>query len=177
MAGGMSRKKNERAPAKAAGRNDPADHILPVETSVGYQIRMAHRALQRYLQAKIEPHGVTVGMWWYLRVLWEQDGLTQSELSNRIETMEPSTLSAIHAMEKSGIVRRVRDKQDRRKLHVFLTPKGRRLKAKLLPLAREVVDAATADIGRREIEKLLDAVRTVRRNVRARMKEAGTERE
>jgi DNA-binding MarR family transcriptional regulator len=74
-------------------------------------------------------------------------------------------------------VRRVRDKQDRRKLHVFLTPKGRRLKAKLLPLAREVVDAATADIGRREIEKLLDAVRTVRRNVSARLKEAGTERE
>jgi len=37
--------------------------LLPFDKSVGYQVRMTHRALQRHLQQKIEPHGVTPGMW------------------------------------------------------------------------------------------------------------------
>lgn len=38
---------------------------LPFEESVGYQIRATHRVLQ----LKIEPYGVTIGMWYFLRVL------------------------------------------------------------------------------------------------------------
>lgn len=153
-----------------------ATDFLPVDISVGYQIRMTNRALQRYLQAKLEPHGVTLGMWYYLRALWEEDGLTQRELSTRMETMEPSTLSAIQVMERGGLVRRMRSKSDRRKLHIFLTPKGKRLKEKLLPLAREVVDTATANMSSSEIKNLLRGVTQVRKNVNARVKELNEER-
>ena len=71
--------------AKTAGRRRtrrlrPQPFDLPLEKSVGYQVRMTDRALQRYLHAKIGPHGVTLGMW-YLRILWREDGLTQRELS------------------------------------------------------------------------------------------------
>jgi MarR family transcriptional regulator, organic hydroperoxide resistance regulator len=159
-----------RQRAKAAG------DFLPVDISVGYQIRMTHRALQRYLQAKLEPHGVTLGMWYYLRALWEEDGLTQRELSDRMETMEPSTLSAIQVMERGGLVRRVRSKSDRRKLHIFLTPKASGSKEKLLPLAREVVDAATANMTQSEIKSLLRGVTQVRKNINARLKDFDGER-
>jgi DNA-binding MarR family transcriptional regulator len=139
--------------------------ILPVEESVGYQIRMTHRALQRSLQAKIEPHGVTLGMWYYLRTLWNEDGLTQRELSRRIETMEPSTLTAIQLLERKGLVRRVRNKTDRRKLHVFLTPAGRKLKDRLLPLAREAVAAATTTLNKSETRALLRSLLEIRKNL------------
>ena len=49
---------------------------FPVEGSVGYQIRVTHRMLQRYRQVLVSPHGVTAGMWYFLRVLWTEDGLT-----------------------------------------------------------------------------------------------------
>ena len=84
---------------------------FPLQESVGYQIRATHRLLQRYLQMKIEPYDVTLGMWYFLRALWNEDGLTQRELSNRIGTMEPTTLSAIQIMERRGLVTRVRRKQ------------------------------------------------------------------
>ncbi|MBE7608248.1 MarR family winged helix-turn-helix transcriptional regulator, partial [Salmonella enterica] len=90
--------------------------------SVGYQIRSTHRALQRFLQLKIEPYDVTLGMWYFLRALWAEDGLTQRELSRRIGTMEPTTLLAIQKMERRGLVQRVQNKTDRRKWHVRLTP-------------------------------------------------------
>src|SRR5918998_4629936 len=98
------------------GRDKDAPVDFPLETSVGYQIRMVYRAMQRLLQTRIGPHGVTLGMWYSLRALWSEDGLTQRELSHRIGTMEPSTLSAIQIMERNGLVRRVRSRDDRRKM-------------------------------------------------------------
>jgi MarR family transcriptional regulator, organic hydroperoxide resistance regulator len=143
------------------------DVDFPFADSVGYQVRRTHRALQRYLQLKIEPHGVTLGMWYFLRALWHEDGLNQRELSRRVGTMEPTTLSAILNMEKKGFVRRVQNKTDRRKLHVHLTPKGRALKAKLIPLAREVVGTAVQSLSRKEIKAMLDGLVEVQNNLHA----------
>jgi len=138
---------------------------LPLEKSVGYQVRMTHRALQRYLQAQIGPHGVTLGMWYFLRILWREDGLTQRELSDRIGTREPTTLIAIAAMQRLGLVARGRDRSDRRKRIVSLTAAGRRLEAKLLPVAAEVVNTAVAGLSKRDIGRLLGFLATIQHNL------------
>lgn len=154
---------------------NPTD--LPFENSVGYQIRITHRLVQRYLQSKIEPHGVTLGMWYFLRALWHQDGLTQRELSRRLGTMEPTTLTAIAAMEKAGLVTRVRNATDRRKLNVFLTEKGRALKAELLPLAVEVVQAATDGFSPAEVRQFLKFLGAIQANVGRELADAAPEAE
>lgn len=138
---------------------------LPFSDSVGYQLRMSHRALQRYLQAMIQPHGITIGMWYFLRALWDEDGQTQRELSRRIGTSEPTTLNAIAAMERIGLVTRLRDKTDGRKLNVLLTDKGRDLKAALLPLAIQVVQTATVDFTAEQRTAFLDSLAAVQRNL------------
>ena len=56
--------------------------------SLGYLVRDANRAFQRLLERRISPHGVTRGQWYFLRVLWEEDGLSQRELSARVGMME-----------------------------------------------------------------------------------------
>ena len=150
----------------APGRNPQARKIaakeplvdLPFEESVGYQIRATHRLLQRYLQMKIEPYGVTPGIWYFLRALWTEDGLTQKELSDRIGTSEPTTLIAIKYMSAHGLVSRVRNKTDRRKLHVWLTPKGMELKKELIPLARHVVGVAAETLSATEVRRLLKSL-------------------
>jgi MarR family transcriptional regulator, organic hydroperoxide resistance regulator len=158
-----------KSTAKKAGkpRKRSAEAELPFAESVGYQIRATHRVLQRFLQFKIEPHGITTGMWYFLRALWHEDGLTQRELSSRVGTMEPTTLSAILVMEKKGLVRRLRDASDRRKWHIHLTPKGRAAKTKLLPLAREVVDTAVQNLSRGEVTQLLKGLAEVQKSLHA----------
>ena len=141
--------------------------VFPLEQSVGYQIRATHRALQRFLQLKIEPYDVTLGMWYFLRALWHEDGLTQRELSRRIGTMEPTTLSAIQNMERRGLVRRVQSKTDRRKWHIWLTPKGQDLKKELIPLARQVVRASVESMDNREVQQLLKALSEIQKNIKA----------
>ncbi len=133
----------------------PRSADLPFASSVGYQVRATHRLLQRVLQLRIGPYGVTLGMWYFLRALWNEDGLTQRELSRRVGTMEPTTLSAILALEKRGFVRRARNARDRRKMHVHLTTKGCALRRDLIPLARDVVRIATRDLPAGEAKRLL----------------------
>ena len=141
------------------------DFNFPLDLSVGYQIRMTHRLLQRRLQDRIEPYGVTLGMWYFLRALWEEDGLTQSELSRRVGTMEPTTLTAIQTMQRSGLVKRVRNKDDKRKLHVYLTPKANDLKRQLLPIARDVVEQATGNFVAADMRKLLSLLSAIQMNL------------
>jgi len=138
---------------------------LPFDRSVGYQVRLTHRLIQRYLQQKIEPHGVTLGMWYFLRALWETDGLTQRELSTIVGTMEPTTLTAIKAMERDGIVTRVRNEDDRRKINIHLTKRGRELKKELLPLAREVVSTAVLNFAPDDQDTLLRLLNTIQNNL------------
>lgn len=147
--------------------------LLPLDRSLGNQIRMTHRSLQRFLQARIGPYGVTLGMWYYLRALWDEDGLTQAELSRRIGTMEPTTLSAIQEMERRGLVQRARNDADRRKIDVFLTEKGRDLQARLLPLAVDVVDTAALGFSAREVPFLLALLRQIQLNIESRIRQDG----
>ena len=79
--------------------------------------------------------------------------------------MEPTTLSAILNMESRGLVRRVRDKVDRRKLHIHLTAKGRDLQHKLIPLARDVVATAVQGLSVAEEKKLLATLAEIQKNI------------
>lgn len=146
---------------------DSGEINLPFDLSIGYQIQLTHRLMQKLLQLKIEQFGVTLGMWYFLRVLWDQDGLTQKELSDLVGTMEPTTLSAIASMEQRGIVARVRNAADKRKINIFLTPYGHELKRKLLPIGIEVGDIAKTGISRREADLQIALLGELQTNLEA----------
>jgi len=139
----------------------------PAEKSVGHQLRAANRAFQRELQERIQPFGITNGMWWFLRPLWEGDGLSQRELSEKAGTTEPTTVTALHAMEKRGLVVRVRDRSDRRKSNIFLTRSARELRERVLPCARDVNRAATQGIPAAEIKAFMRILAKMRANLAA----------
>jgi DNA-binding MarR family transcriptional regulator len=65
--------------------------------------------------------------------------------------MEPTTVIALRTMEKSGLIRRVRSTDDKRRSHVWLTPKAKRLRDELLALARGITDAAEAGVPADEL--------------------------
>ena len=121
--------------------------------SLGYLVRDANRAFQRLLERRISPHGVTRGQWYFLRVLWNEGGLSQRELSGRVGMMEPTTVIALHSMEKSGLVRRVRSTADKRRSHVWLTPKAQRMRKALLALARGITEQAEDGISRADLAR------------------------
>jgi Transcriptional regulators len=124
---------------------------FPPSQSDGYLVRDAHRAFQHLLEKRIAPFGVKRGQWYFLRVLWDEDGLSQRELSARVGMMEPTTVIALRTMEKAGLVRRVRSPDDKRRAQVWLTAKAKRLRDKLLPVARTITEQAGEGIRRDQL--------------------------
>jgi len=146
-------------------RNSDAD--FPPDQSVGYLVRETHRAFLRALGARVSRHGVSIGMWYFLRALWEEDGLTQRELSRRVRMMEPTTATALESMERRGLISRARNSHDRRKVNIRLTEEGRRLRAVLLPYAIEVNLVALAGISAKKIPLLREQLDRIKRNLDA----------
>jgi DNA-binding MarR family transcriptional regulator len=105
---------------------------------LAHLVKDATRALVRALQMRLAEHAVSFGHWTFLRILWEGDRLTQRELSERAGVMEPTTFSALKAMERLGYIRRRKFAGDRKKIYVLLTAKGRALRRLLVPLAEDV---------------------------------------
>jgi len=101
----------------------------------------------RALQWRLAAHGVSFGHWTFLRILWETDGLTQRDLSREAGVMEPTTFAALKAMEARGYIARRQLAGNRRRVHIFLTAKGKALKRALVPLAEEVNRVAVRGVG------------------------------
>ncbi|HTP78043.1 MAG TPA: MarR family winged helix-turn-helix transcriptional regulator [Rhizomicrobium sp.] len=131
--------------------------------SIGYLLRIAFRSFSRALERRTLPAGVTSGQWRFLRVLWAEDGLTQIELSRRVGMREPTTVAAVNGLERAGYVVRRKSATDRRKVHVHLTARAKRLKAKLIPFVAEVnalglkgLSAQNATVLRKSLLKIID---------------------
>lgn len=139
-------------PLAAAFDSEPAN-------SIGYLIRDSSRMILSRLQALLEPHNVTLGQYFVLRELWQNEGVTQRELCARIGIGEQSAVATIDAMEARDLVVRTRSRQDRRKIQLYLTDRSRGLRDELLGYAAQVINAATADFAPGEIATLRGLLR------------------
>lgn len=135
---------------------------------IAHLVKDATRALVRALQVRLAEHSVSFGHWTYLRILWVRDGLTQRQLSDEAGVMEPTTVTAIRAMEELGYVIRKQMPDNRKNMHVYLTARGRSLKAKLVPLAEEVNHVALAGVSARDIGITRDVLVAMIENLAAR---------
>jgi DNA-binding MarR family transcriptional regulator len=152
---------------KAKGRRVHDGAGLTHEAALGFQMRVTWEIMRGALQESLAKEGVRFAHWSYLRVLWSADGLTQNELSERIRRVGGNTVSALNALQRAGWVKRVRSREDRRTVHVHLTPAGRALEKRLVPLAAAIQRRATADIPARDIAVLRRVLARMRVNLGA----------
>jgi DNA-binding MarR family transcriptional regulator len=132
---------------------------------IAHLIKDATRALVRSLQNELKKYGVPFSQWAILRVLWTQDGLSQRELSSMAGIMESTTANVVSQMENKGYILRRYLGKNKRKRHVFLTLKGRKLEKKLVPLAEEVNKKARKNIAQEEIKLLRNCLLTIIQNL------------
>ncbi|MGB7040965.1 MAG: MarR family transcriptional regulator [Xanthobacteraceae bacterium] len=127
---------------------------MSADQSLGYQIRYAYRIFVKALADELGPHRITTGQWSALRVLWQQEGLSQVELAQRMMVEKASLTAVLKAMASEGLITRVRNVEDRRKINIYLTASGRRLKTKILPLIGKINKRATRRLTSAEVHHL-----------------------
>jgi len=158
--------RRERSPARRMAAVSPqAQPRLSASQSVGYLARYAHRAFAKALAAELAPHDILGGQWSVLRVLWEQEGLSQVDLAERMRVEKASLTSVLDAMERRELIVRSRNSDDRRKVSINLTSYGRGLKAQLLPYGTSINRKATRGMSVAEVDQLRGLLARVIRNL------------
>ncbi|MCT2585267.1 MarR family winged helix-turn-helix transcriptional regulator [Actinophytocola gossypii] len=109
----------------------------------------ASRASKLETERRLSAHGVHIGQQFVLECLWDEDGLTPTELARRIG-VEPATLTRLlRRMEDAGLVLRRDDEQDKRRIRTWLTEHGAALRdpvhATIGQLQRDAVRLLTED--------------------------------
>ena len=119
---------------------------------MAHLIRDTERAFRRALQMRLAAHSVPFGHWSFLRILWESDGLTQKELSARAGVMEPTTFTAMKAMEALGYISRKQLPTNKKNMYVYLTDEGRALKEKLVPMAEDANHVSVHGVSPKDVK-------------------------
>lgn len=73
----------------------------------------------------------------YFLYLKGEEGLTVSDLSEKLNIARPTTTNLVSRMESNGLIQRISNKEDRRLVIISLTVKGEEIINKVLPSDEE----------------------------------------
>ena len=96
--------------------------------STGHLLARTCKLLRTRVHARLEAVGLYRGQQFVLFVLWEAEGLSHSELAEKILVSPATTTNLLNRMEKAGLVERRPDPDDRRVSRVYLTDAARSIR-------------------------------------------------
>lgn len=106
------------------------DELLKLDNEVGFALYACSKGLIRKYNPVLERLGLTYTSYLVMLALWEQDGVSVSELGKKLYLDSGTLTPLLKKMEKQGLLLRRRDEEDERVVLIALTPKGRGLQAK-----------------------------------------------
>lgn len=147
------------------GENDDAGFLL--NESIVLLMRTILFGLRAGFKSTLAHHKVSISAWYYMRVLWVHDGISQRELTERVGAMQPNTVSVLKSLERTKMVAIDRKGGDRRSTRVWLTPKAKRLvektvtemRARSMPVVLAGFDGQEEAELRRLLQKISDNIR------------------
>ena len=97
----------------------------PEHESINFLLGLICRAQRGQMNDALTDIGLYAGQEMFLWQLWRQDGLTQSQMVERMCVQPPTVSKMLDRMEKAGLVTRQPDSEDSRISRVYLTEQGR----------------------------------------------------
>ena len=137
----------------------------PLDSYLPYLLNRAGARIATAFGEEMRPLGASLQMWRVLAALREKDGRRMGDLS-LTTSIEVSTLTRlVDNMEQKGLVARRRDAADSRAVLLHVTPAGRRLTRRILPIAERYETVALKGFGAAETETLKAALRQLYANM------------
>ncbi|MES5892252.1 MULTISPECIES: MarR family transcriptional regulator [Bacillus cereus group] len=126
---------------------------LHLDNQLCFSIYACSREVTRFYRPYLEEMGITYPQYITLLVLWEQDRLTVKEIGERLFLDSGTLTPMLKRMESLNLVKRIRSKEDERKVCIELTEQGKDLKEKACSLPKTM--ATNLGITEQEYRSLL----------------------
>ncbi len=118
------------------------------------------QSIQRLYRPLLDDLDLTYPQYLVLLVLWEEDGLSVTDIGDRLSLNSATLTPLLKRMEGAGLIERHRSESDGRKVTVSLLPKGTKLQAKVSEITTGVTCAAIDAIP--DAEALRDMLHQLR---------------
>lgn len=100
-----------------------------------------------------------------MALLWEKEGISQNEISAKLNKDKAGVARMVNTLEKKGYIRREICPNDRRSVEVYLTAEGKRLGDEIIPINKDILEVITSGMSGKEIAELQMLLMKVRNNV------------
>lgn len=140
--------------------------MYDIEKSIGFMLAKAYQRGWATLREEIEQYDLTPPQFALLSFLWQQDGLTQVELSEKGQVDRSTTGGLIDRLERDGLLERRQHPQDRRAYKIYLTERGKSMEDTLSACAERSLKRFTAGLNEgelNELRRMLEILRGERR--------------
>lgn len=107
---------------------------LALDAQLCFALYSASLAMTKRYREPLQALGLTYPQYLVMLALWEQDGLSVSELGERLFLDSGTLTPLLKRLEAAQLLERHRAAVDERRVLVMLTPAGRALRRRALPL-------------------------------------------
>lgn len=146
-------------------KNLSADQALLLDNQLCFALYSASLAMTKLYKPLLDELNLTYPQYIAMLVLWERDGLMVSELGERLSLDSGTLTPLLKRLEALGLVARIRDVQDERRVHITLTPSGRKLKTRAAKIPGCILAASQCSIP--ELISLTQQVQALRQRLTA----------
>ena len=122
------------------------DAWLQLDHQLCFALYSASLAMTQAYKPLLQPLGLTYPQYLAMLVLWEGDGLTVSQLGERLRLDSGTLTPLLKRLQALGLVQRLRDTADERRVLLRLTPEGRALKARARSVPQTIACATACDL-------------------------------
>ena len=146
-----------------ATRKPDPDQALLLDNQLCFALYSTSLAMTKLYKPLLDALGLTYPQYLAMLVLWEQDGLTVSELGERLYLDSGTLTPLLKRLEVAGLIARLRAVEDERRVHITLTAAGRRLRSRAAKIPGCILDASQCSLT--ELVSLTKQVQALRQRL------------
>lgn len=137
--------------------------MLKLDHQLCFALYSASLAMTKMYKPLLDPLNLTYPQYLAMLVLWEADGITVSDLGQRLQLDSGTLTPLLKRLESNGLIQRQRDTADERRVLLNLTPAGRGLKSRAAKVPPEVVCATACSLD--ELASLTRRLKKLREDI------------
>jgi DNA-binding MarR family transcriptional regulator len=131
---------------------------------IGKYIGEIHRSSCIYFSKKFSRFGIGAGQYLFLLNLYNHDGITQEELTEKVRLDKATTARAIKKLEDEGYVKRIKKENDKRAYKLEITEKATQIKEEVYSIMNEWEAKIRSCLTDEESQELMNLLSKLSKN-------------
>ncbi len=132
--------------ARQSAKTAEAAQWLALDHQLCFALYSSSLAMTKVYKPLLEPLGLTYPQYLVMLVLWEGDGVTVSQVGDRLKLDSGTLTPLLKRLEAQGLIQRLRDTADERRVLLQLTSTGRAMKSKAVAVPQAISCAVACEI-------------------------------